>query len=319
MNMNEEFEPVPIKKVIESLMDLTKSIPNEYLHIFSDITRNDLKEIQKVWGDIPVQQKIDLLTGLEMMMEADSFMLCDDIAKFALEDTDPNVRNRAISLLWECSDPEVARRFLYLLHNDTNLIVKISAASALGKFILLGELEEFSQTLYKQILNDLIELYYRDITKSLKQELIKSLGYSDRSEITSMIQESYESTEASWQLASVIAMGRSADPKKWKSQIINMIMNSDAYYPVRIEAVKAAGELEISSARPILLQMFEEEREDVEMNFHIIWALSKIGGEGVREALVRRMEITEDKDEIEILEKAIDNLDFAEQLPDLDI
>ena len=161
-----------------------------------------------------------------------------------------------------------------------------------------GELEEFSQTLYKQILNDLIELYYRDIAKSLKQELIKSLGYSDRSEITSMIQESYESTEASWQLASVIAMGRSADPKKWKSQIINMIMNSDAYYPVRIEAVKAAGELEISSARPILLQMFEEEREDVEMNFHIIWALSKIGGEGVREALVRRMEITEDKDEI---------------------
>jgi len=319
MKMDEEFEPIPIKKVVESLLDSTKPIPDQYLHIFSDITRNDLREIKKVWVDIPVQQKIDLLTGLEMMMEADSFVLCDDMAKFALEDLDPNVRSRAISLLWECSDPEVARRFLHLLHNDPNLIVKLSAASALGKFILLGELDEFSQNLHKQILNDLIDLYHQDIEKSLKQELVKSLGYSGIPEITSMIQESYESTDDSWQLASVIAMGRSADPKKWKSQVISMITDSDAYHPVRIEAVKAAGELEISSTRPILLQMFEDESEDVEMNLHIIWALSKIGGEGVREALVRRMEKTEDKDEIEVLEMAIDNLDFAEQLPDLDI
>jgi len=319
MTMNAQFEPIPINKVIESLMDSTTPIPEHYLHVFSDITRNDLKEIRKVWGDVPVQQKIDLLTGLEMMMEADSLVLCDDMAKFALEDTDPNVRRRAISLLWECSDPEIARRFLYLLHNDPNLVVKLSAATALGKFILLGELEEFSQGLYKEILNDLIKLYYQDIVKNLKQELLKSLGYSGKPEITSMIEESFQSTDDSWQLASVIAMGRSADPKKWKSEIMSMILNNDAYHPVRIEAVKAAGELEISAARPVLLEMFEEEKEDLEMNFHVIWALSKIGGEGVREAFVKRMEVTVDKDEMEVLEMAVDNLDFAEQLPDLDI
>lgn len=316
--MNTIPEPVPIKKVVDALLELDQPFPAQYLHIFSDISKSDLRAIGKIWGAIPVQRRINLLTDLEILMESDTLVLCDEMAKFALGDTDPNIRSRAIKLLWECNDPNLAHRFLDLLQNDPNIIVQNTAAMALGKFILLGELDEVPKVLYETINSSLIEIFRSDISKNVKQEILKSLGYTSNPQIISMIKESYKNPDLSWQLAAVIAMGRSADDR-WAKEILEKLESPDSFQPIRFEAVIAAGDLEIQAARPILLEMFEEDQEDEDINHQIIWSLSKIGGEGARQALEKRLETSSNEDEIEVLEMAIDNLDFTDQLPDLDI
>jgi hypothetical protein len=92
--------------LVKMLLDNSQPFPAQYLHVFSDITEADFKEVKKIWSQITPKRKINLLQDLEHMMEADTLLSCDDFARFALDDEDANVRSRAISLLWECEDPK---------------------------------------------------------------------------------------------------------------------------------------------------------------------------------------------------------------------
>jgi HEAT repeat protein len=80
---------------------------------------------------------------------------------------------------------------------------------------------------------------------------------------------------------------------------------------VRAEAVRAAGELEISEAVPNLLELLDDSNEAVRSA--AIWSLSQIGGEGVRERLEQLQEETEDEEEADFIESALDNLAFTEE------
>jgi HEAT repeat protein len=82
---------------------------------------------------------------------------------------------------------------------------------------------------------------------------------------------------------------------------------------IRGEAARAAGELEISEANPYLFEMLEDPDEFVRSA--AIWSLSQIGGEGVQDALTSMLDETEDEDEADLLESALDNLAFTEGMP----
>ncbi|MCJ7661085.1 MAG: HEAT repeat domain-containing protein [Anaerolineales bacterium] len=81
---------------------------------------------------------------------------------------------------------------------------------------------------------------------------------------------------------------------------------------MQIEAVHASGELAIEGARPFLLNLLEEEIEDPDLLSEVIWALSQIGGENVRQTLEGLQDITEDEEVLDLIEDALDNLSLAE-------
>ena len=110
-------------------------------------------------------------------------------------------------------------------------------------------------------------------------------------------------------------MGHSCD-ERWKKQVLSKLHAPDE--DVRSEAIHAAGELELSSARPILLDMLEDE-EDLEMRRDLIWALSKIGGQGVRDRLEEILEVEADDEEAGFIEEAMGNLALTEDLAQFDL
>jgi len=59
-----------------------------------------------------------------------------------------------------------------------------------------------------------------------------------------------------------------------------------------------------------LLDMLDDSVKDVRMA--AIWALSQIGGEGVRERLESLVRNTQEESEVDLLENALDNLSFTE-------
>ena len=302
--------------VIRALLNDNQSFPTNYLYFFSDISAPDLDEIKKIWEKISLTRKINLLSDLESLMESDTLLVFDDTAKYALSDSDPNVRCQAISLLWECEDPQVAESFLVMLDEDNNESVQSSAAAALGKFVLLGELDEVSSSLANKIIKSLYQTFKTSPSNEVRQEVLKSLSYANQPKIIKMISDAYQENEPSWQLAAVISMGRSAD-ERWEKQILTTLDNS--HLPLQIEAVKAAGELEIPDARQKLLDMLNDSNCDMELKFQIIWSLSKIGGDEIRDVLIKLMDESKSEDEIEIIEMAIENLEFEGGLPSLDI
>jgi len=86
---------------------------------------------------------------------------------------------------------------------------------------------------------------------------------------------------------------------------------------VRAEAVVAAGELELEEATRPLLKLLREDNDNVRSA--VIWSLSQIGGENVAEALEAMLDKTEDDEEAELLEDALDNLSFTEDMRKFDL
>jgi hypothetical protein len=62
-----------------------------------------------------------------------------------------------------------------------------------------------------------------------------------------------------------------------------------------------------------------EDEEDLELRRELIWALSKIGGEGVRDRLEEILESGEDDEEADFIEEAMDTLSFTEDMSQFDL
>jgi len=73
-------------------------------------------------------------------------------------------------------------------------------------------------------------------------------------------------------------------------------------------AAFAAGELEVKPALPRLLELLED--SDYDVRSKAIWALSLIGGDTAKERLEALYEETADLEEQDLIEDALDNLEF---------
>jgi HEAT repeat protein len=117
-----------------------------------------------------------------------------------------------------------------------------------------------------------------------------------------------------WLVSALFAMGRSAN-SHWKPNVLKMLTHE--HPTVRAEAASAAGELEIKAAVPQLLRLLKD--DDIDVRMASIWALSQIGGAVVRPALEALLETTEDDDETNQIDNALENLEFTEEMNDLSL
>ena len=80
---------------------------------------------------------------------------------------------------------------------------------------------------------------------------------------------------------------------------------------IQFEAVRAAGELELVGLREEMLSLLQDGVEDEEVRLALIWSLSQIGGDDIKERLEELLADAVDDEEIEWIERAIENMDFS--------
>jgi HEAT repeat protein len=182
-------------------------------------------------------------------------------------------------------------------------------------FVYLGELERIPAPLYHQIEDNLLEATTSADEILVRRRALESLGASSRDEVPPLIEAAYNQKNPDWIVSALFAMSRSAD-ERWDKQVLANLSSPNE--DIRREAVRAAGELELRSSRHFLLDQLEDE-EDLEIRRHLIWSLSKIGGEGVRNRLEELLEQEPDDEEADFLEEALDNLVFNEQTAQFDM
>jgi HEAT repeat protein len=308
-------DSISFQSVLDALTGPGKDFPRRYLQQFSDIEALELKTLLDVWPRVDLSRKLTLLEGLRSLAEEDTLVNFDDFSRAILNDPDPQVQIRAIRLLSECEDPKLASTFLDMLKSDKDINVRVEAAHALGLFVDLGELEEISESTYHMIEDALLATASGEDDGRVRRTALESLGYSSRLEVSTLIESSFHREDPAWQTSALVAMGRSADDR-WEEHVLRSLVHVNDN--VRRAAVEAAGELELKSARPVLLQMLGEEEDDSVMSA-VIWSLSQIGGEDVRTYLENLLDQTEDEDQIAYIEEALDNLAFTEDLERFDL
>ncbi len=299
--------------VLDALLGTGKDFPRRYLQHFSDMAPIEIQTLLEVWPRVNTSRKLSLLEGLKKLAENDTLVSFDDFARAILNDPEALVRIHAIRLLDECENAKLIPAYIDMLKNDTDVNVRAEVAGALNLFVDLGELEEISEELYREVEDALLESANSADAKRIRRNALESLGYSSRAEVVTLIDSAFHREDPEWKASALTAMGRSADTR-WDDAILSMLISENE--TVRKAAVQSAGMLSLKSARLILLRMLAEGEEDDDITAAAIWSLSQIGGEDVRtflEALLDQVE-EDDEEQVAFLEEALDNLAFTEDL-----
>ena len=314
--MTNETQETPFEQVMIELADEAQPFSPLHLRAFSDMNSASMQILKQSWEKVPVSRKISLLEDLEELMEADTLVCCDGLAEFAMQDDHPGVRAQAIQLLWECEHPHLIKSFLSVLDNDQTEEVRAAAVAALGKFVLLGELEEISREKTDPVVVKLLEIVRLQPAGLIQRKALESLGYSSDAGIPQLIKQAMQRDDPLWTASALFAMGRSLD-ERWENTVMDHLKHNDL--GVQIEAVRASGELELTAAVDVLIELLDEDDLDVELLYQIYWSLSKIGGKGVRERLERELHEAVDEDQMDVLDMALENLEFTEDAEDFDL
>jgi HEAT repeat protein len=307
-------EPADINEVIDALLDSESTFPPRFLYRLSGLEGLELEQFNETWPEVDAARRERLLEDLEILADTATHLDFDQIFILSLGDASAHARQISIRGLWESDQPSVARRMLEMLERDPEMDVRIQAARGLGKFVYLGEMEELSQNLFDQITDQLLALADSDEPEGMRRAALESLGFCSLPAVNILIEAAANQDKEDWLISALIAIGRSANIE-WSPVVIENL-NHDSPQ-VRVEAAQAAGLIASQSAAEHLLQLIDDPEPEVRQA--AIWALSEIGGLDARAAIEGLLRNAADEEEIELLEDALENLDFTEMAINFDI
>lgn len=295
------------KNILAQLVNESSLLPPNYMESLSQLSPQEAKELSEIWKDIPELRRKSILEDLENLSDSDYLMDFKEVFMIGLGDPEPNSRILAIQGLWEENDSAIARKLLSILSNDPSPEVQAQAASGLGAYVYLGELEEIQPDLSKEINTALFTFYSdQDISPEIRRKALESLSFINQEYIFEQILDAYLHGDLEWVATAIYAMGRSADDR-WEKYILEALDHSEER--IRLEAVRAAGELGILKAESRLIKALKE--TDDQIRLAAVWSLSEIGGDHTEDALNELLETTVDEEEIDIIENALENLEFT--------
>ncbi len=302
-------EPPSFGRVLAALRDTDQLFPPTLLYHFSGLYGPDLAALETAWPEINVERRRNILNDLHEIGEANFEVAFDSVFRLALEDADAEARAIAIRGLWESEELDLVAPLIDLMQNDPAPEVRATAASALGRYIYLGEIEDIPALMKQRIEDALLAVIHGQDVLDVRRRALEALGYSGRPEVVGLIQAGYESADEPMRVSAMFAMGRNSDPR-WTTAVLAELEHGSP--ELRFEAARAAGELQLGEAVPKLEQLIQD--GDEPGHEAALWSLSEIGGPEARRILTELLDGTEDEDEQELIEDALENLDFTDEV-----
>ncbi len=282
----------------------------------SDLGPAEVDRLKTVWDRLSVDYRRKVMQELADASEANFELDYEAVGYLGLDDDDAGVRAAAIDTLWSDESPVLLERLLKLAQWDESGSVRAAAVSALGRFILLGEYEEIPQAdsvRAQDVAVNLLTDEQEDV--EVRRRALEAIANSSHEIVPEAIEEAYHGDDRLMRVSAIFAMGRTCDDR-WRDTVLREMSSADP--ELRYEAARAAGEIGLSDAVPLLGRLaLENDRETQEA---AIWSLGEIGGrEAMRilSALAERAQEADDDVLIEAVDDAIatasmagDDLDF---------
>jgi hypothetical protein len=303
-----------IQDVIKALLDENQILSSSVLFRLSGLEGEELELYAKAWPNVNPQRRKALLDDLNTLSETNYFVDFNPVSNIALDDPIAEVRLAALEVLWNCEDVEFIPAYSHLLASDSDPQVRAKAATRLGQYIYLGEIEEIREIPFKQAESALLQAYHNDTHQLVQRRALEAISFSSHPEVPDMIRAALNAGNDEWLIAALYAMGHSGD-QQWEPTILEHLEHTNP--EILLEAICAAGELSIEEAINPLLEYLGE--SDEEIRLEAAWALSEIGGQNVQEALETLLEECEDDEEAAFLEDALENLSLTESIIDFDL
>jgi HEAT repeat protein len=304
---------IGFQELIDDLLEGEIPLNPRYLYRFSDLVEAEINLLKQAWSDIVEWRRQALLEDLEALFATDTLLSFEAICRIALEDSNPQIRFLAMRSLQEYEVVDLIPTFIQIMMEDKDEEIRAMAAINLGKYVYLGEVDTISKDKQRHIEDKLLQVAHSSDSSLVRRKAVEALGYSSNQQVPKLIKAAYQSGKPEWIASALFAMGRTIDPR-WQSEIETML--DSAVSEIRFEAIRAAGELEISSARFKLINCLDASESEIRMA--AVWSLARIGGEGIQAIFEILLQQAEVEEEIQIIEDALEHLIFTQSLDSLD-
>ncbi len=266
---------------LQQFFDAKEPINSAKLVQLSGLEAAQVEEVKGYWQAAPVFRKEALVDQMLTLIEDNVDMDFTAIFRLALDEPNSDIVVKAIDGLWECKERWLLERLITMAQTNSRDDVRAAAALGLGKFVLLGALEEIRPALLERVeqtLRDIID--NADEPVVIRRRAVEALSQSPDPAVHDVIRDAYSSAELDMKLAALYAMGQACDDG-WLPVLLSEMHNEDP--SIRYEAARATGELEDPRAIPALVELTKE--DDPEIQEVSIEALGRIGGDEAKNAL----------------------------------
>lgn len=270
----------------------------------SELSPSDAQAVRELWTTLTPVYRRKLARRMAEAIETNFDLDYAAVGRVALDDLDAEVRQFAIEILAEDRDLKLMERYIDAAVNDENIAVRAASASALGAFILAGELGELPESETKKAQHAMLDvLEHQSESVDVRRRALEAISNCGHPKVPDLIRRAYADSERRMRVSAIFAMGRTCDTV-WREIVLHELGSEDP--EMRFEAARAAGELELREAVPVLAPLGRD--SDREIREIAIWSLGEVGGEDamkVLRKLLRDAERARDSDLVEVIEDAI--------------
>jgi hypothetical protein len=301
-------------ETLQALRDYeNKDTGTTAIYGLSGITQDQLAEVKPLWEALKPVSRRKIMREIATKSEVDFMLEYSIFGNFGLDDADSGVREAAIDTLWFDNSLTLMNRLIKMAENDTDIDVRASALNEVGRFILMGELEDIPQedTLPAQELAVRIWNDYNQLD-DVRRRALEAISRCSHKIVTEAITEAYNSSSQPLRVSALFAMGYTYN-ERWASTVLKEIESADP--EIRYEATRAAGSLELMEAVPALARLSVEGDREIELM--AIWSLGEIGGKEVMRILAELAEQAEESEDDDLLEAVDDAVINATLTSDL--
>lgn len=273
----------------------------------SGLSDEEAAVIAPLWESLEDGYRASVVHALLEVGESNFELDYGAFARIALNDEDADVRTAAIELVWSDRSLEMMDVLIAHAQRDPSTLVRAAALSALGAFILAGELEELPHSETLRAEDAAIAMLEKpDESIDVRRRALEAISNSSREMVSSAIRKAYRSGDQRMQVSALFAMGRSCDDE-WSPQVLAALSHDDPEF--RYEAARAAGELALEEAvQPLSRLVFDE---DVDVRDTAIWSLGEIGGREAVRILNTVMEDARARRQLDLIEAVEDAIASA--------
>jgi HEAT repeat protein len=265
------------------LQDERATLSSLVLYALSAPRAEEIRVFRRQWPTLPVERRRKIISALAECAEANFELDFNALFRVTMEDEDENVRTASIEGLWEDEGVTLIAPLVHLLRKDKAASTRAAAAASLGRFVLLGELDELEERRITLIHDALLEaIADRGELLEVRRRAVESIAYWDEPCVHDIIAAAYQEPAELMRISAVFAMGRSADPD-WSEMVREELHNGTP--AMRYEAARSCGELGAKAAVPELIALVSD--PDREVQFAAVGALGQIGGQQARRVLER--------------------------------
>lgn len=272
---------------------------------FSGVGPEDVAVFCERFPLLSDERRVALVSSMVESAEADYELSYVALLRVALEDPLPAVRRMAIEGLWEDERLDLLRRLIALLESDPSDEVRAAAATSLGRFVYMAECEDLDSARGNQV-REALERAVAGQTLDVARRALESLAFINGEPIMRLIDQAYASSQPLMRQSAIFAMGRSAD-RFWADNVLGELHSDDP--AMRFEAARAAGEMHLTRALPLLARLIAGDR-DAEVQAMAVWSMGQIGGKRARQLLERLAE-GDDESLSAAAEEALEGMSLA--------